>query len=77
MYAYTNDRGRAVGADLAGAIRVLSGRGYADFHAGTNFAITEFSEVRLRRQTKGVELPAEVGVQELVETLVVGREEPL
>ena len=46
MYAYTNNRGRAVGADLAGAIRVLSGRGYADFHAGTNFAITEFYEVR-------------------------------
>jgi hypothetical protein len=45
MYAYTNNRGRAVGADLAGAIRVLSGRGYADFHAGANFAITEFSEV--------------------------------
>src|SRR5215208_7736174 len=46
MYAYTNNRRRAVGADLAGAIRVLSGRGYADFHAGANFAITEFSEVR-------------------------------
>jgi hypothetical protein len=24
----------------------LSGWGYADFHAGVNFAITEFSEVR-------------------------------
>ena len=24
----------------------LSGRGYADFHADANFAITEFSEVR-------------------------------
>ena len=46
MYTYTNNRGRAVGADLAGAIRVLSGRGYADFHAGANFAITEFYEVR-------------------------------
>src|SRR5829696_9449084 len=45
MYGYTNNRGRAVGADLAGAIRVLSGRGYADFHAGANFAITEFYEV--------------------------------
>src|SRR5215217_2115477 len=47
MYGYTNNRGRAVGADLAGAIRVLSGRGYADFHAGANFAITEFYEVHL------------------------------
>ena len=47
MYAYTNNRGRAVGADLAGAIRVLSGRGYADFHAGANFAITEFCEVQV------------------------------
>jgi hypothetical protein len=42
-----------------------------------NFALTEFSEVRLRRHPKEVALPAEVGVQELVETLVVGREEPL
>ena len=25
----------------------LSGWGYADFHAGVNFAITEFSEVRI------------------------------
>jgi hypothetical protein len=42
-----------------------------------NFALTEFYEVRLRRHPKEVALPAEVGVQELVETLVVGREEPL
>ena len=42
-----------------------------------NFAYTEFYEVRLRRQTKGVELPAKVSVQQVVETLVVGSEEPL
>jgi hypothetical protein len=42
-----------------------------------NFALTAFYEVHLRRQTKGVELPAKVSVQELVETLVVGREETL
>ena len=38
---------------------------------------TEFSEVRLKRQIKEVELPAEVGAQKVVETLVVGREERL
>jgi len=42
-----------------------------------NFALTEFYEVRLRRHPKEVALPAEVGVQQVVETLVVGREEPL
>ena len=33
---------------LAG-VTGLIGVGYADFHAGVNFAITEFSEVRARR----------------------------
>jgi hypothetical protein len=42
-----------------------------------NFALTEFLDVRLRRHPKEVESPAEVGVQEVVQTLVVGREEPL
>jgi hypothetical protein len=28
-------------------------------------------------QTKGVELPAEIGAQKVVQTLVVGSEEPL
>jgi hypothetical protein len=40
-------------------------------------SFTEFSEVRLKRQIKEVELPAEVGAQKVVETLVVGSEEPL
>jgi hypothetical protein len=41
-----------------------------------NFVITEFYEVRLRR-TKEVELPAQVGAQKVVKTLVVGREKSL
>jgi len=28
------------------AVLALSGWGYADFHVGVNFALTEFSEVR-------------------------------
>jgi hypothetical protein len=30
------------------AVLALSGRGYADLHAGVNFAYTEFSEVALK-----------------------------
>ncbi|MBA3490694.1 MAG: hypothetical protein H0T55_01275 [Rubrobacteraceae bacterium] len=32
----------------------LSGWGYADFHAGVNFAITEFSEVRPQKLPLGI-----------------------
>jgi hypothetical protein len=43
----------------------------------SDFRFTEFSAFRLRRQTKDVELPAEVGAQKSVEPLVVGPEEIL
>jgi hypothetical protein len=44
MYVYTDNRVRTVGTDFA-AVLALSGWGYADFHAGGNFVLTEFSEV--------------------------------
>jgi hypothetical protein len=65
------------------ALRSTCGSSLYPFHRSAwkvnsaNFAQTEFYEVRLRRHPKEVALPAEVGVQEVVETLVVGREEPL
>jgi hypothetical protein len=33
--------------------QALSGWGYADFHYAVNFALTEFSEVRVRRSPGG------------------------
>jgi Rad3-related DNA helicase len=47
MYGYTNNRVRTVGTDFPGGPGPLSGWGYADFHAGGNFAFTEFLEVRI------------------------------
>ena len=83
MCAYLRVYGLMGGAFVASLARAPPGASRSSIHPtswkgiSANFVLTEFYEVRLRRQTKGVVLPAEVGVQEVVETLVVGREEPL
>jgi hypothetical protein len=58
--------GRIIPADV-GILRLehldLSGWGYADFHAVVNFAITEFSEVRLTAYYWGTTATASISTK--------------